>query len=224
MVADEKIRILFVSDERMRRDGLLSLFSRQTDMNIIGASDAVEGLKEPMGQSEPDVTVVSMARTPGGNVASVRQLLRRWPRTKVVVLSPFSKQAFVAEVLRAGAHGYVGMECTFEELLEAVRMVRSGARYLCSTVRRLVLDRFARGGADKVDPDDVAMTDREDTILQLFGDGRSSKEIAALLNLSSKTIDACRRQLMKKLDVDSTAGLVKCAIVLGLTTADPWPA
>jgi two-component system NarL family response regulator len=130
----------------------------------------------------------------------------------------------VAELLRAGAHGYVTTQSASDELLEAVRTARSGATYLCSQVRRSILEDFTQGEADKTEGDWAAITDREAMILQLLGEGRSSKETAAVMNLSSKTIDACRRQLMRKLDVDSMAGLVKCAIALGLTTVDPWPA
>jgi DNA-binding NarL/FixJ family response regulator len=153
----------------------------------------------------------------------VRQALDRWPQARVVVLSSFSHKAFVAEVLRAGAHGYITTRSASQELLDAIRTVASGSTYLCSRMRQSILEGFVQGQADKIESDWPAVTDREAAILQLLGEGRTSKEIAAAMNLSSKTIDACRRQLMQKLDVDSIAGLVKCAIALGLTTIDPWP-
>jgi len=220
---DEKISILFVSDERMMRDALLAVFSRSEDMNIIGANDDVSDLSEPAGECGPDVIVVNVA---GLRTAAtmVRQSLARWPLSRVVVLSSFSNKAFVAEVLRAGAHGYITTRSTSQELLDAIHTVASGSTYLCSRMRQSILEGFVQGQADKAEADWPAVTDREAAILQLLGDGRTSKEIAATMNLSSKTIDACRRQLMEKLDVDSTAGLVKCAIALGLTTVDPRPA
>jgi len=220
---DEKIRILFVSDERMVRDALLAVFSGSEDMNVIGANEDVSGLSEPAGERLPDVIVVSIA---GVRTAAtiIRQALAQWPKSRVVVLSSFSNKAFVAEVLRAGAHGYITTRSTSHELLDAIRTVASGSTYLCSRMRQSILEGFVQGQADKVEADWPAVTDREATILQLLGEGRTSKEIAAAMNLSSKTIDACRRQLMEKLDVDSTAGLVKCAIALGLTSVDPSPA
>ena len=223
MTTDEKINILFVSDERMMRDALLAVLSGHAEMDIIGATDDVSGLSEPAGDSTPDVVVVSIA---GVRTAAtmVRQSLDRWPQARVVVLSSFSNKAFVAEVLRAGAHGYVTTQSTSQELLDAVRTVASGSTYLCSHMRQSILDGFVQGQADKPESDWPAVTDREASILQLLGEGRTSKEIGAAMNLSSKTIDACRRLLMEKLNVDSTAGLVKCAIALGLTTVDPWPA
>ncbi len=222
MVTDERSRILFVSDAYLVRDALLAMFSGCADMDIIGASDDPANVPDSPGRSQPDVIVINITGTRTANVAAVRQSLDRWPQVRVIILSAFSNKTFLAEVLRAGAHGYVTMQCAFQELLEAVRTVASGSTYLCSAIRQTILDGYAGVKTDNIGPDAGSMTDREGTILQLFGEGRSSKEIAARLNLSSKTIDACRRQLMQKLDVDSTAGLVKCAIALGLTTVDPW--
>ncbi len=224
MVIDDKNRIFFVSDVCMVRDALLAMFSGCVDMDIIGASDDPDRVPDPAGKSLPDVIVLNMADTRTANVTALRQSLHRWPRARVIILSAYSNKTFVAEALRAGAHGYVTMQCAFQELLEAVRTVASGSTYLCSSVKQMILDGFAQAQTDTVGADEGPMTGRESTILQLFGEGQSSKEIAARLNLSSKTIDACRRQLMQKLDVDSTAGLVKCAIALGLTTIDPWAA
>lgn len=224
MVTNGKIRVFLIDSERMWRDTLLAMFNGWGEMDVLGASADLSEPLEPADNVQPDAIVINLAGTRAANVAALKQSLLRWPRAKIVVLSPFSNKAFVAEVLRAGAHGYVTMQCAFDELLEAVRTVTAGSTYLCSRIRQSIVDGFAREGTDAIGSDGAIMTDREGTILQLFGEGQSSKEIAARLNLSSKTIDACRRQLMQKLDVDSTAGLVKCAIALGLTTADPWPA
>lgn len=208
----------------MMRDALLALFSGCAHMDIIGVTEDLRGLWEPDGNRQPDVVVISIAGTRTANIAAVRQTLNQWPKARIVVLSPFFNKAFAAEVLRAGAYGYVTTQSTSHELLEAIRTVASGATYLCGSIRQSVLKEFAQGEMDQLESDLASITDREATILQLLGEGRSSKETAAIMNLSSKTIDACRRQLMQKLGVDSTAGLVKCAIALGLTTVDPWPA
>ncbi len=224
MITDGKSRILFVSDACMVRDALLAMFSGVVDMDIIGATQDPVDVPDTLGRSQPDVIVMNVAGTRTANITAIRQSLQRWPQARVIILSAFSNKTFVAEVLHAGAHGYVTMQCAFQELLEAVRTVASGSAYLCSAIKQTILNGFARIRADNISSDGGSMTDREGTILQLFGEGQSSKEIAARLNLSSKTIDACRRQLMQKLDVDSTAGLVKCAIALGLTTVDPWAA
>jgi DNA-binding NarL/FixJ family response regulator len=221
---DERNHILFITDAHMLKDALLAMLSKCDDMDIIGASDGQAQVPDGPGTSQPDVIVVDIAGTPTVNMTVIGESLHRWPQARIVVLSPFSNRIFVAEVFRAGAHGYVTTQCAFHELLDAIRTVASGSTYLCSAVKQTILQGLAQGGTDTIDSDAATMTDRECMMLQLFAEGRSSKEIAVRLNLSSKTIDACRRQLMQKLDMDSTAGLVKCAIALGLTTIGPRPA
>jgi DNA-binding NarL/FixJ family response regulator len=224
MVAGTRIRVFFVNDQRVMTDALAAMLSGYANIDIIGASD---GQGETLAQRrglQPDVVVVELAGGCATNVVAVRRALHQWPRARVIVLSPFFHHTFVEEVLRAGAHGYITMQCASHELIEGVRVVTSGSTYLCSKVNRGVLKGLAQGGAGEAKCEKTAMTNREGMILHLFGEGCSSRDIAATLNLSSKTIDASRRQIMSKLDVDSPAGLVKSAIALGLTTVDPWPA
>lgn len=193
-------------------------------MDIVGECDSIDKALSLSDRSPPDIIVIAIARTAAVSVPAIRQALQRWPLARIIVLSPLFNRAFAAEVFRAGAHGYVSTQCAFDELMEAARTVASGSIYLCSMIKQAILQELAHEQTDTIDSHMAAMTDREYTILQLFGEGRTSKEIAAALNLSSKTIDAGRRQLMDKLDVGSAAGLIKCAIALGLTTVNPWPA
>lgn len=220
MVAGGKIRVFLVDDEQLMREALLATFGRWTDIDMVGACEAVYEAPELTGQRPPDVIVVNLAGVRTASVALARQARGRWPQAKMVVLSPFCNEAFVTEVFRAGAHGYVTTQCAPHELLDAVRTVASGSRYLCSTIRQATPAGFARGDTDKVDLDRIGMTDREATILRLFGEGRNAREIAAMLNRSPKTIHASCRRLKRRFRLDSTVKLVKCAIVLGLTPVD----
>lgn len=221
MIGIGKIRILLVGGEGIMRDGLRTLLNLQPDLEVIGESS---GVTEPPGGIEglsPDVALVNLVAPDASSLRAIRQTCQRSLDAKVIVLSSLSNRFLLGEVLRAGVRGYVSMQSAFSELLEAIRMVARGLTYLCSNVRGKILADYRGLGRDQQDAFDTELTEREYLVLRLLGDGKSSKEIAQAQNLSSKTIDACRRHLMRKLNVDSTAGLVKYAILMEMTTAVP---
>ncbi|UCD50305.1 MAG: response regulator transcription factor [Phycisphaerales bacterium] len=124
----------------------------------------------------------------------------------------------MAEAFRRGFHGYVLKQGGFDELIQAIGTVMQGSTYLCPRATQNILDLTIPAPVNLGNVRETTLADRECVILQMLSDGRTSKEIALSLHVSSKTIDACRRQLMRKLGVDSIAGLVKRALALGLTT------
>lgn len=222
--ANRKTRIVLVDDRRMVRDGLRASFGRCADMEIIGESDADPQALPPMDALPADVIIVGVGRDSGNPRAILEHVMRGWPQACAIALAAGLNRVQLGEFFRAGVHGYVTIQCGFEELREAVRTVMSGSTYVCSQATRTLLDDCTWGGSSREGSPDALLTDREATILQLLAEGRTSKEIAAFLGLSSKTIDACRRQLMRKLKVDSVAGLVKYALLREMTTVAPLPA
>jgi DNA-binding NarL/FixJ family response regulator len=192
-------------------------------MEVIGESDGDTPALPWAGVSQADVVIVGVDRAPHNPMVMLGDVLRRWPQARVIALTAAANRAHLTGLFRAGVHGYVTSQCAFEELLDAVRAVVAGSTYLCSRAMKILLDDSAQGGADRAGLLGIPLTDREATILQLLAEGQTSKEVAALLHLSSKTVDACRRQLMRKLGVDSMAGLVKCAILMEMTTVAPLP-
>jgi len=188
MVAGTRIHVSFVNDQRMMKDALAAMLSGYADIDIIGADD---GQGETLAQRrglQPDVVVVKLAGGCATNVVAVRRVLHQWPRARVIVLSPFFHHTFVEEVLRAGAHGYITMQCDSHELIEGVRVVTSGSTYLCSKVNYGVLKGLAQGGAGEAQCEKTAMTNHESMILHLFGEGCSSRDIAATLGVRVKWI------------------------------------
>jgi DNA-binding NarL/FixJ family response regulator len=151
-------------------------------------------------------------------MALVPRIAHQWPEVRVVILSTCCSRAFVTEVLRGGARAYVVKRDCFDDLLEAVRAAAAGSVCLSASARQAIIDEYVERRPDSQTAHDPALTDRERTVLELIAEGRTSKEIGLILDLSSKTIDACRRQLMRKLEVNSVAGLVKCALMMGMTT------
>jgi two-component system NarL family response regulator len=218
----EKTRVILVDDLRMVRAGLRALLGACPDIEVIGESDTQTLLL--MNLPGVDVIVMGVSRTCHHPTAIVGPVLRKWPQAKVVILSAALSRVLLREFFHAGVQGCVTLRCASNELLAAVRTVASGSTYLCPEATQMLLDDYTGGGPDSEQTEGTLLTERETTILQFLADGRTSKEIAAALHLSSKTIDACRRQLMRKLEVDSMAGLVKRAILMEMTTMTPRPA
>jgi DNA-binding NarL/FixJ family response regulator len=215
------IRIVLVDDERMMRDGLRALFDQESNVEVVGEGN--EGLEalELVRQLRPDLVVMNIGpRVPGG-MDIVRRIAQEQSDAKIIALSAFCNKALVAEAFRAGVHAYIAKRNKFDELRVAIQTVTSGSTYFCSDARESIIEGYARGETNASESTAVCLTERECEVLQLLAEGKTSKEIALDMDLSSKTIDACRRQLMRKLGVDGMAGLVKHAILMGLTTIAP---
>lgn len=212
------MRIVMVADDHILRDGLRALFGNQETTEVIGEASCAGDAMTLVSRLEPDVLLADIGSWTSGNMDLIRQVSHAHPDVRIVAMSAFRNQAFVAEAFRAGIHGYVVKRNGFDELLRAMKAVCNGSTYLCPRVREVILPEYAHPHSAPGRSPEVCLTERESAILQLLAEGRTSKEIALVLEVSSKTIDACRRQLMKKLEVDSIAGLVKRAIAMGMTT------
>jgi len=213
------LRVLLVDDHEIMRQGLRLLLEKNSDMEVVG--EANDGLKaiELTKELEPDVVVMDVNMPGVDGADATRRIVNDQPDTRIVALSMHSKKGFIIEMLKAGASGYVLKENAFSELVNAITTVMCNEIYLSSKITRIVVDDYVQ---DRVGGDSSKnmLTDRESEVLKLVGDGKSSKGIALQLDLSVKTIDACRRRIMSKLDIDSVAELVKYAIREGLTSLE----
>ena len=213
------LRVLLVDDHEIMRQGLRLLLEKNSDMEVVG--EANDGLKaiELTKELEPDVVVMDVNMPGVDGADATRRIVNDQPDTRIVALSMHSKKGFIIEMLKAGASGYVLKENAFSELVNAITTVMCNEIYLSSKITRIVVDDYVQ---DRVGGDSSKnmLTDRESEVLKLVGDGKSSKGIALQLDLSVKTIDACRRRIMTKLDIDSVAELVKYAIREGLTSLE----
>ncbi len=213
------LRVVLADDHEIMRQGLRLLLEKHSDMEVVG--EANDGLKaiELAKEFKPDVVVMDVNMPGVDGPDATRRIVSSQPETRIVALSMHSKKGFIIEMLKAGASGYVLKENAFSELVNAINTVMGNEIYLSSKITRIVVDDYVQdrlGG----DSSKNMLTDRESEVLKLVGDGNSSKEIALQLDLSVKTIDACRRRIMSKLDIDSVAELVKYAIREGLTSLE----
>lgn len=214
------VKILIADDHKIVREGLCAMFAKQADMEVVGeAEDGVAAIRIAR-ELRPDVVILDVNMPNMDGIDAARRLLKELPETKIIALSMYAKRAFVTKMLEAGALGYVLKGGAFSELTEAVNTVLAGEVYLCAHVATVVvddyIDRFGKGHSTST----TRLTDRELTILEHLAGGKTSKEIALLLDISIQAVDAARRRIMQKLDIESLAELVKYAIREGLTSVD----
>jgi len=166
----------------------------------------------------PDVVVMDITMPNLNGVDATHKIISQFPGTRVIALSIHSGRHFVADMLKAGASGYLLKECLADELVRAVHTVMTGEVYLSPSVASAVVQAYVKGVLPQASGRTAGLTDREREVLQLIAEGKTTKQIAVDLHVSNKTIEAVRRRIMDKLHVHSVAELTKYAIRQGLTT------
>ena len=213
------IRILLADDHGIIRQGLCSLLEKQPDMEVVGEAEDGQKAMELVRQLVPDVVIMDVTMPNLNGIDATRQITKEFPKVKVLALSIHSNKRFVADMLRAGAAGYILKECLLEELIEAIRTITAGNIYFSSKITDVVVDDYMDHLSEAIEPT-KPLTDRERQVLQYIAEGRLVRDIAAQMHLSIKTIEFNRRQLMKKLKIHTIAALTKYAIREGLTSLE----
>ena len=215
------IGVLLVDDHAIIREGLRSLLEKQPDMEVLADTDEGRKAVELVRELTPDVVIMDVTMAGLNGIEATRLIAAEFPDVKVIALSIHSQRRFIADMLSAGAAGYILKECLFDELVQAIQAVAAGGRYLSPRIADVVVEDYVKRLSTTADSPLAALTGREREVLQLVAEGKSTKEIALELHVSTKTIEANRRQIMEKLDVHSVAELTKCAVREGLTTLEP---
>jgi DNA-binding NarL/FixJ family response regulator len=201
-----KTRVMLVEDHQVVREGLRSLLTAEPDLVVMGEAETGERALELAAREPPDVVVMDLGLPGLGGVEATRRLLKAHPSLSVVVLSMHDDAATVDRALRAGARAYVLKGRGFASLCEAIRTVRRGDMYLSPDLSEYVLQGYL--GREGDDP----LSDREREVLALIAEGLRGSEIAERLGLKPKTIENHRARIMEKLQIHSTAGLVRYAL------------
>jgi DNA-binding NarL/FixJ family response regulator len=210
------ITVLIADDHAVVRDGLRLLLENQSDIRVIGeVADGREAVDAAL-RLKPDVVVMDLAMPHLNGADATAQILEKQESTRVVMLSMHSTAEHVFRALQAGALGYLRKESAGSEVVDAVRTVYAGRRYLSQKITESVVDDYIRKRA--VESPLESLSQREREILQLLVEGRSGTEIARLLHVSPKTVDTYRSRMMQKLGIGDLPGLVKFALQHGLTT------
>jgi two-component system, NarL family, response regulator NreC len=208
----KRTRILLADDHAVVRQGFKMILSAQTDMEIVGEAANGREAVELAGEMSPDIVVMDVAMPELNGIEATRRLLAANPHTRVIALSMHKDSAYVREILRAGARGYLLKDSGADDLVKAIRAVAGGESYLSPAVSNAVLDDYRKHVTNPVD----LLTSREREVLQMLAEGKTNKEIAVVLNLSVYTVDAHRGRIMEKLNLHSINELVRFALRNGL--------
>ena len=210
--------IVLADDHPVVRDGIRKLLETRPDLEIVGEAGDGEEAFRIISELRPDIALMDINMPGGSGVETTRRIGRSDLKTRVLVLSMLDSRHCVKEVLQAGASGYVVKNAAPSELFAAIDATRDGRPYLSNSITQQVVDAIANPDGDA--PSGLSLlTDREREVLALIADALSSKEIAARLGVSLKTVDSHRSNLMEKLSIHKVAGLVKFAVSSGLVEA-----
>jgi len=219
-MARTKIRVLVADDQQLVRSGICAMIRLQADMELVGEAENGRVAVRLAAELAPDVVLMDVTMPDLNGIDATREISAGDEGPKVIALSGHSDRRFVADVLKAGAAGYVVKDAAFEELAQAIRAVVEGKAYLSPQVAGAVVADNRRWVPSSASAEFDSLTPRERQVLQLMAEGKSTKAIAAALFVGKKTVDTHRANIMAKLKVDSVAELVKYAIREGLTSVD----
>ena len=205
----KKITVLLVDDHTVVREGLRALLEAEQDLEVIGeAADGKQALTLAK-ESPPDVIVMDVAMPLLNGLETTRQIVKNYPDTAILVLSSYTDQECVSQLLKAGAAGYLAKQTAANELPKAIREVRRGNQFFSPAIARQLQQQGERGA-------NIELTLREAEVLQLVAEGLSNKQSANELGISIKTIEKHRQQVMNKLNIHETAGLTRYALTNGI--------
>jgi DNA-binding NarL/FixJ family response regulator len=212
------IRVLIADDHGVVAEGLSYLIQAQPDMEVVGCvTDGRDALRSAV-LSRPDIVLMDIAMPELNGTEATHLICERGLDTRVVMLSMYSDPVHVCRALQAGASGYVVKKSVAKDLVEAIRTVHSGRRYLSRPLVDSVINEFVSKAAS-TEPLD-SLSSRERQVLQMLTEGHAVTAIAETLSLSPKTVETYRARMMEKLGIRDLAGLVKFAIRRGVTSID----
>ena len=215
------IDVLLADDHQVVCDGLEVLLNSEIDINVVHKSangrDAVFSARE----LQPDIVIMDINMPELNGLEATQQIMETNTSTRVIILSMYAHNDLIFRALKSGAKGYILKDSAGVEVVDAVRAVHAGCRYLSKKIEDEVIDEYIRLQQDSRDSHPLSsLSPREREVLQLILDGKSRVEIAETLDLSKKTVDTYRNRIMQKLDIRDIPSLVKFAIQHGLTTLE----
>ena len=207
-----KIKVLLVDDHPILRKGLAQMINQESDLMVCGEAEEAGKAFEAVGTLQPDVAVVDISLKTGNGIELVKNIKARYPDLAVLVLSMHDESLYAERALRAGSLGYIMKEEATEQVLVAIRRVMNGEIFLSEKMKSRMLQQITSGSRNKVVSSPIEnLTDRELEVFRLIGEGRSTRQIAAELHLSVRTVEAYREYIKSKLNLRNATELVQHA-------------
>jgi DNA-binding NarL/FixJ family response regulator len=208
------MRVLLVEDHPIVRRGLHALLEAEEGIEVCGETDSAAAGERMAGELKPDVVIADLSLAEGDGLDMVKRLTARYEGIRVLVSSIHDEKIYAERALESGAGGYIQKDATQEELLEALRTVRSGEIYLSPTMTNRLLRRFVGGDGypQGEDPPASRLTDRELEVMTLIGEGVSSSDIAEKLGISVKTVESHRQNIKRKLNLKTNLELIRWSV------------
>ncbi len=211
-------RVVLVDDHKLVRDGIKTILERGEEFAVAGEAEGGAEAVKLCEELKPDLVLMDIGRPGMNGIEATTELLRHCPGAKVVILSMYDDENSVVSAIRSGARAFVLKKASSGDLLDALRTVAHGGSYLSSQVSDRLLTRIQRGDLETHERSPLEeLSPRELQVLRMVAEGKTSKDIAGLLNLGLQTVRSYRKTMMKKLGVNNVAGLTQLALASGLT-------
>jgi DNA-binding NarL/FixJ family response regulator len=211
--------VLLVDDHKIMRDGIKAILSRSDEFRVVGEAESGTDAVQFVKQLRPDMVLMDIGLPGLNGVETTAEILRYHPDCKIVILSMYDDENSVVSAIRSGARAFILKKASDMDLIEALRMVSRGGAYLSPQVSDRLLTRIQKGDLEsRAAPSALeALSPRELQVLRMVAEGKTSKEIAVMLDLREQTVRSYRKTMMKKLGVNNVAGLTQLALSTGLT-------
>lgn len=214
-----KTRVLLADDHGLVRAGIRSLLERIGTVEVIGETGDGRQVLRMVKELLPDLVLLDIAMPSLNGLEAAARITKEFPDTAIIMLSMHANEEYVLQALRAGASGYLVKDAATAELEIAMRSVTNGKTYLSPSISKTLVDEYL-GNSEKARSPLERLTARQREILQLVTEGHTTRQIAELLNVSVKTVETHRAQLMDRLEIRDIPGLVRYAIRTGLIQSD----
>jgi NarL family two-component system response regulator LiaR len=211
--------VLLVDDHKIMRDGIKAILSRGEDFRVVGEAEDGTAAVQSVKRLRPDLVLMDIGLPGLNGVETTVEILRHHPECKIVILSMYDDENSVVSAIRSGARAFILKRASDTDLLDALRVVARGGAYLSPQVSDRLLSRIQKGDLEShTAPSSLSvLSPRELQVLRMVAEGKTSKEIAVMLDLREQTIRSYRKTMMKKLGVNNVAGLTQLALSTGLT-------
>lgn len=213
------LRVVLADDHALVRAGIRALLEKLPGIEVVGEADNGREALELIKKTSPNLILLDISMAELGGLEALPRIVKDFPAAKVLILSGHANEEYVLRALRRGASGYMLKEAAAEELELAIKAVAQGKTYLSPSVSRTVVESYLQRATGEEGPIEQ-LTARQREVLQLIAEGNNTKEIASTLEVSVKTVEAHRLQLMARLNIHDVPGLVRYAIRSGLVSSD----